>query len=117
MTTDAEELVRAHHAALAGLQELLRGWGVESTPSGVCTEIDAEIAAADGSEQARSFAYTYVFAARVGGQAADPERAVTWLRGWSASPRRTASEVQEALVDGVRFAQRLHRALGIPEVS
>jgi hypothetical protein len=117
MTTDAQELVRAHHAALSALQELIRGWSVERTPSEVCAQIDAVIAAADGSEQARSFAYTYVFAARVGGQAADPERAVTWLRGWSASSRRTASEVHEALVDGVRFAQRLHRALGIPEPS
>jgi len=30
-----------------------------------------------------------------------------------AAPRRTATEAQTAIVDGIRFATRLHRALGI----
>lgn len=71
------------------------------------------MADAGGDDEAAAFARTYVFAARVGGAAADRERAQRWLEGWMAAPRRTPDEARAAVVDGIRFAQRLHRALGI----
>ena len=73
---------------------------------------DAAVARA-ASPTAASLARMYVFAARVGAATADAERAATWLRGWSSAARRTPQEVHAAVVDGVRFGERLHRALGI----
>jgi hypothetical protein len=49
----------------------------------------------------------------VGGAAADPDRAARWLRGWAAAPRRTPAEARAAVVEGIRFAERLHRTLGL----
>ncbi len=36
-----------------------------------------------------------------------------WLRGWAGAPSRTGAELQAAVRDGIRFGERLHRALGI----
>jgi hypothetical protein len=113
VSIDDQTVIAAHRAALAGLQELAREWTTEMLPTEVPLRLAALVAAEDPSPQALDFARTYVFAARVGGAAADHSRAKQWLEGWMAAPRRTATEAQTAIVDGIRFATRLHRALGI----
>lgn len=116
--TDAERaLVAAHRAALAGLQALAREISPETPAASVPDRLAALVTAEDPDPQARDFARTYVFAARVGGAAADHDRARRWLEGWFAAPQRTAAEAQAAIVDGIRFAQRLHRALGIDDAT
>lgn len=91
----------------------MRDWGPGAVPAEVPARLEQCVAGAAGDAQAVELARTYVFAARVGGQAADHERAARWLEGWMGAPRRTSEEAHAALVDGIRFAQRLHRALGI----
>ena len=117
MTEPDPAVVAAHRAALAGLQALARELTPDTPPGSVADRLTALVAAADPAPQARDFARTYVFAARVGGAAADPLRATRWLEGWLTAPRRTPAEAQAAVVDGIRFAQRLHRALGIDDVT
>jgi hypothetical protein len=107
------EVVSAHLAALAGLKVLAGEMTPATPPAGVPARMAEIVAAEDPAPRALEFARTYVFAARVGGAAADPDRARRWLEGWLAAPRRTPEEAQAAIVDGIRFAQRLHRALGI----
>ena len=113
MTDVGAEVAAAHQAALAGLQALAREMTPATPPSGVAARMAELVAAQDAAPQALEFARTYVFAARVGGAAADHDRARRWLEGWLAAPRRTPEEAQAAVIDGIRFAQRLHRALGI----
>ena len=113
MTDPEPAVVAAHRAALAGLQALARELKPDTPPASVPDRMSVLVGAEDPSPQALDFARTYVFAARVGGAAADHERARRWLDGWLAAPRRTPAEAQAAIVDGIRFAQRLHRALGI----
>ncbi len=117
MTEPDPAVVAAHRAALAGLQALARELTPDSSPASVAGRLAAHVAATDPAPQALEFARTYVFAARVGGDAADPLRAQRWLEGWLAAPRRTPAEAQAAVVDGIRFAQRLHRALGIDDMT
>lgn len=115
MSGPDEAVVRAHRAALAGLQALAREMTAETPPASVAGRMAELVGAEDPSLEAPAFARTYVFAARVGGAAADHDRARRWLDGWLGAPRRTPAEAQAAVVDGIRFAQRLHRALGIAE--
>ncbi len=117
MTEQERAPVAAHRAALAGLQALARELTPATPAASVAARMAALVAAEDRDPQALDFARTYVFAARVGGAAADPGRAKRWLEGWLAAPRRTPAEAQAAIVDGIRFAQRLHRALGIDAAS
>jgi hypothetical protein len=109
------EVVAAHRGALAGLQALAREMTPATPPQGVAERMGELVAEEDPAPEAVQFARTYVFAARVGGAAADHDRARRWLEGWLAAPRRTPEEARAAIVDGIRFAQRLHRALGIGE--
>jgi hypothetical protein len=114
--TDPEPaVVAAHRAALAGLRALARELTPDTPPASVPDRMAALVAAEDPAPQALDFARTYLFAARVGGAAADHGRAKRWLEGWLVAPRRTPAEAQAAIVDGIRFAQRLHRALGIDD--
>ncbi len=115
MTVDAQSVIAAHRAALAGLQALAREWTIDTLPAQVPSRLATLVAAEDPSPPPLEFARTYLFAARVGGAAADHERAKQWLEGWMAAPRRTPAEAHAAIVDGIRFAQRLHRALGIDD--
>lgn len=107
-----------HRAALAALRDTTRAWDLAAPPADLPAALDArsaEAARAEGAGAAEvaAMARTYLFAARVGAQAAEPERAARWLTGWTAAARTTPAEVRAALTDGVRFAERLHRALGI----
>ena len=88
----------------------------ETPPASIPERLAVLVAAQDPDPQAIAFARTYVFAARSagGGQSSCP-RARRWLDGWLAAPRRSPAEAQAAVVDGIRFAQRLHRALGIDQ--
>ena len=115
MTDGDRAVVAAHRAALGGLQALARELTPETPPASLAGRMAECVGAQDPDPQALEFARTYVFAARVGGAAADQARAKLWLEGWLASPRRTPAEAQAAIVDGIRFAQRLHRALGIDD--
>ena len=115
MNADEQAVIADHRAALSGLQALVREMTIDAPPAQVPSRLQVLVAAAEGSPQALDFARTYVFAARVGGAAADHARAKQWLEGWMAAPRRTGTEAQAAIVDGIRFAQRLHRALGIDD--
>ncbi len=115
MSDDQQALVAAHRAALAGLKALARELTPDTAPASLPARLAALVAANDPSPQALELARTYIFAARVGGAAADHGRAQRWLEGWLAAPRRTPAEAQAAVVDGIRFAQRLHRALGIDD--
>lgn len=105
----AADPAAVHHDALDALRDTARGLGLD-TPA---AEIPDRIAAAAPGPDAAAMAVTYVYAARVGGAAADPELAARWLRGWSAAARRTTAEGRAAVTDGIRFAERLHRTLGI----
>jgi hypothetical protein len=113
MTDHERAPVAAHRAALRGLQALARELTPETSAASVPARMAALVAVEDPDPQALVFARTYVFAARVGAGAADHPRAKRWLEGWFAAPRRTPAEAQAAIVDGIRFAHRLHRALGI----
>ncbi|MFN8124050.1 MAG: hypothetical protein U0237_16690 [Thermoleophilia bacterium] len=93
--------------------EALRGAVRSLAPDTPAAEVPDRVAAAAAGADAAAMAVTYVYAARVGGAAADPELAARWLRGWTAAARRTPAEGLAALVDGIRFAERLHRSLGI----
>ena len=115
MTEPDRALVAAHRAALEGLQALARELTPETSPASVLDRMAACVGTRDLDPHALEIARTYVFAARVGGAAADHARAKRWLEGWLSSPRRTPAEAQAAIVDGIRFAQRLHRALGIDD--
>jgi hypothetical protein len=117
VTDEGWALVAAHRAALAGLQALARELTPATPPASVPARMAALVGAEDPNPQALDFARTYVFAARVGGAAADHARAKLWLEGWLGAPRRTPAEAQAAIVDGIRFAQRLHRALGIDDTQ
>lgn len=100
---------RDHLDALGLLRGLAaRAAADEATGAGLVAAIDAHPAPI-----ARDLARMYVFGARVGGAAATPERAAMWLRGWAGAPSRTGAELQAAVRDGIRFGERLHRALGI----
>lgn len=98
-----------HRAALTALRDTARGLGPDAPPA----ELPARIADAAADPASAEMAVTYVYAARVGGAAADPEMAARWLRGWTAAARRTPAEAVAAVTDGIRFAERLHRSLGI----
>lgn len=98
-----------HRDALEALRDTVRGL----EPGTPAAEIPGRITDAAAAREAAAMAVTYVYAARVGGAAADPEVAGRWLRGWSAAARRTPEEGLAAVVDGIRFAERLHRTLGI----
>jgi hypothetical protein len=112
--TDHEAAVAdAHRAALAGLQALAGEMTPTTIPGSIAPRLAVQVASHDSSPQALDFARSYVFAARVGGAAADHDRARQWLEGWLAAPRRTSDEARAAVIDGIRFGQRLHRALGI----
>lgn len=113
MTGPEADIAAAHVAALAGLQALAGEMTPATPPLGIATRLAELVAVRDPAPQALEFARTYVFAARVGGAAADHDRARRWLEGWLADPRRTPDEALAAITDGIRFAQRLHRALGI----
>jgi hypothetical protein len=107
-----------HRAALAALREVARTWAPGAPAAGLPTAVDgASGAAAAGAGAApdavAAMARTYLFAARVGGAAADPGRAARWLAGWAAAPRRTPEEARAAVVEAIRFADRLHRAAGL----
>jgi hypothetical protein len=109
-----------HLAALEALRAVARGTGPEAPAAGLPAALEAAGAAAAGAagigDEAAgvtAMAATYLFAARVGGAAADPDRAARWLRGWAAAPRRTPAEARAAVVEGIRFAERLHRTLGL----
>lgn len=65
----------------------------------------------------RDLARAYLLGARVGGDAADPVRAARWLEGWSRARSRTPEQAHLAVVDAIRFGERLHRALGIPDAE
>ncbi len=98
-----------HREALGLLRGVVtRAVAAEITGADLVAAIDAHPA-----PTARDLARMYVFGARVGGAAATPERAAMWLRGWAGAASRTDAELQAALVDGIRFGERLHRALGI----
>jgi|GEM_PF-3325364 len=112
------EPAAVHVAALEAVRGAVRAWPTDGDPAALPADLDHRAhaaAAAAGADpvQAAAMARTYVFAARVGAQAADPERAARWLDGWAAARRTTADEVRAALTEAVRFALRLHRALGI----
>jgi hypothetical protein len=107
-------VVAAHLAALAALEDLAGEIGPDTDPATLATRLAALVETRDESAQALDLSRTYVFAARVGAAAADHERSRRWLEGWLAAPRRTWEEAQAAIVDGIRFGRRLHRALGIP---
>ena len=113
MTDPGEAVADAHRAALAGLQALAGEMTPTTAPASIAPRLAVQVAALDPSPQALEFARTYVFAARVGAAAADHDRARRWLEGWLAAPRRTTDEARAAVIDGIRFGQRLHRALGI----
>ncbi len=113
MTDSDAAIAAAHVAALGGLQALAGEMTPATPPTGVAARMGELVAVRDPAPEALDFARTYVFAARVGGAAADHERARRWLEGWLADPRRTPDEALAAVTDGIRFAQRLHRALGI----
>ena len=113
MNEDGAGLVVAHRAALAGLQALARELTPDTAPADVPSRLAVHVA--DTDPRALEFARTYVFAAGVGGAAADHERAQRWLEGWLSARSRTPAEARAAVVDGIRFGQRLHRALGIAE--
>ncbi len=98
-----------HRRALAALRAVAGALAPDTPPA----ELPLRIADAAAEPEAAAMAVTYVYAARVGGAAADPELAARWLRGWSAAPRRTPAEAVAALTDGIRFADRLHRTLGL----
>ncbi|MCC6831980.1 MAG: hypothetical protein IT200_11595 [Thermoleophilia bacterium] len=98
-----------HRGALEALRAAARGLA----PGTPAAEVPGRIAAAAAGPEAAAMAVTYVYAARVGGAAADPEHAARWLRGWTAAARRSPAEGLTAVVDGIRFAERLHRTLGI----
>jgi hypothetical protein len=110
---DQARIAALHLAALAALQEVARALGPDSDPAAVPERLAAAAAAEDPDPRTLEFARTYVFAARVGGAAADHERAQRWFDGWLSARGRTSAEALAAIVDGIRFAQRLHRALGI----
>lgn len=98
-----------HLDALECLSRVAR----DMADAGDAAGLDDAIEAAAPSAAAGKLARMYVFGARVGGDAADPDRAAMWLRGWSRAAGRDPRMVQAAVVDGVRFGERLHRALGI----
>ncbi len=100
-----------HRAALAALREVAQALEVE-TPAAMLPQLVAAAAAGD-SEEVAAMAQTYLYAARVGGNAAEPERAMLWLTGWSAARARTWAQARSAVTEGIRFAERLHRTLGI----
>lgn len=108
-----------HRAALAAMRAIARDTAIGIAPAELPEVLDTHAAAAasavtgSDAEQVAGLARAYVFGARVGGQAADPERAARWLAGWSRARARTPDEVHLAVLDGVRFGERLHRALGI----
>lgn len=107
-----------HCAALAALRDTARATAIGDEAArlpetiATCAATAGHRRGADPGEVGR-LAQTYVFAARVGGAAADPDRAEMWLAGWSRARTRSAAEAHAAVVDGIRFAERLHRSLGI----
>lgn len=105
----AADPAAVHLSALDALRDAVRGL----EPGTPAAEIPGRITDAAAAPESAAMAVTYVYAARVGGAAADPELAARWLRGWTAAARRTPAEGLAALVDGIRFAERLHRSLGI----
>lgn len=108
MSDDERDAV--HRAALAALREVAREMTPE-TPAATLPELVG--AAAGDSREVAAMAQTYLYAARVGGNAAETERAMLWLTGWSAARARTPAQAKAAVADGIRFAERLHRTLGI----
>jgi hypothetical protein len=108
--TDADRDA-VHRAALAALREVAQALAVE-TPAAALPRLVT--VAAGESREVEAMAQTYLYAARVGGNAAEPERAMLWLTGWSAARTRTWAQAQTAVTEGIRFAERLHRSLGIP---
>jgi hypothetical protein len=107
--TDADRDA-VHRAALAALREVAKALEGE-TPAAMLPQLVAD--AAGDSEEVAAMAQTYLYAARVGGNAAEPQRAMLWLTGWSAARTRTWAQAQAAVTEGIRFAERLHRTLGI----
>lgn len=112
------DATRVHRAALSALREAARATAGATDPGSlpdVLTRCAVDAAGPEGLEADRvaGLARTFLFAARVGGATADPERAAMWLTGWSRARSRTAAEAHAAVVDGIRFAERLHRTLGI----
>lgn len=99
----------AHAHALRALRAVAAGWSEDRAPG----QLVAAIAAAAGEDELDprgigGLACQYLFGARVGaGVATDPERAVAWVRGWSAARARHSSEVAAALAAGVGFGQRV----------
>ena len=76
MTDPDPAVVAAHRAALAGLQGLARELTPETPPASVRGPPGGPSSPSENpAPQALDFARTYVFAARVGGAAADHLRA------------------------------------------
>lgn len=112
------EVAAAHIAALAAARDVARAAAAGIDPPDLPAEVDraaarAATVAGVPADRVRGLASAYLLAARVGGSAADPERAERWVTGWSRARSRTPEEVRQAAVDAVRFGERLHRALGI----
>jgi len=102
----------AHLRAKTVLEEVRAGWGTDSATS----ELPGLIRAAAPDDAVFGLSCLYVFAARVGGRAAeDPQVAVQWLSGWSAARRRVPEDGRAALDAAVAFATRLHDAMGIAD--
>lgn len=99
-----------HRAALAALRKVAEAFEAQ-TPAAMLPQLVVD--AAGDSREVAAMAQTYLYAARVGGNAAEPDRAMLWLTGWSAARARTGAQAQAAVAEGIRFAERLHRTLGI----
>lgn len=102
-----------HRAALAGVRQLARRTAAGLDPGELDAALDEVSGSAGDPAECRRLIEMYIFAARVGGDATSLTRAGQWLAGWSRASARTPHEIQQAVVDGVRFAERLHRARGI----
>ena len=115
----ADPPAAVHRAALEALRALAREVTATEVGADLPGRLAAQAAAAAGGradpDAVAAMMATYVYAARVGASAAEPARAAMWLRGWSAARGREPGEVHQAVVEGVRFADRLHRALGLVE--
>lgn len=112
--TDAEDrgdpASTAHARALGALREVAGQWSGDRPPADLPPALAQAVG--DGtaldSDGLSGLACQYLFGARVGAQvAADPDRAVAWVSGWSAAPARRSAEVATALAAGIAFGQRV----------
>lgn len=116
---DEAAVAAAHRAALAALRRAVEILGPTPEPARLPAAVDqavAELAGEGDRELTRDLTRLYLYGARVGaGAAQDPRLAERWLKGWSAARARTPEQARAALVDGIRFADRVHRTIGLEE--